>query len=141
VAGYVTEQIIVFGCRGRFFGLDLDRVEGIAEKGDVTAVPHAPLIAEGIVFYRDGILPVLDLPGLLNISEEGSGRFLLIVRGISEDFCVSPDHIYGIVPGDQLKLKHIPLSERENPYIQGTGDFMGGDIFLLDFTNLEKGLK
>lgn len=131
-----TEQILIFESGGKVFGLELDRVEGIMEQGEVTPVPMAPPVAEGIIFYRDGVLPLINLPRLLNIDGEGSSNLQVVVRGVSEDFVVSSDRIYGITQANLLSLKYMPLEERENPYIQGSGNFNGTEFFLLDFKNI-----
>ena len=128
-----TEHIVIFESGKKVFGLELDRVDSIAEKDSVTPVPNAPPAAEGVIFYRDRILPVFNLLKMLNGNNDGCGSLLLVVRGLSEDFGISSDRIYGIMPVEQLKLRRIPSEERENPYIQGNGEFNGTEFFLLDF--------
>jgi len=132
-----SDLIMIFENRGKTFGLELDHVERVIEKGALTPVPMAPPAAEGIVFYRDGVLPVLNLLKLLNIEGKGEGDLLVIVRGVSEDFGVFSDRIYGIIPADLLELKDIPFEKRENGYIQGTGEYNGIEFSLLDFKKLE----
>lgn len=128
-----TEQILIFESGKKVFGLELDRVDSIAEKDSITSVPNVPPAAEGILFYRDRILPVFNLLKMLHGNNDGCGNLLVVVRGLSEDFGISSDRIYGIMPVEQLKLRHIPPEERENPYIQGNGEFNGTEFFLLDF--------
>lgn len=131
-----AEQILIFEKSGKVFGLELDRVEGIIENIKVTPVPMAPQVAEGIVFYRDGVLPVINLLRLLNVGSEGGGSLLVVVRGVSEDFGIPSDSIYGIAQADLLDLKYTPQEERENPYVQGTGKFKGNEFSLLDFKDI-----
>lgn len=131
-----AEQILIFEKGGKAFGLELDRVEGITENIKITPVPMAPQVAEGIIFYRDGVLPVINLLRLLNIGSEEGGSLLVVVRGVSEDFGIPSDSIYGIAEADLLDLKYTSLEERESPYIQGTGNFKGNEFFLLDFKNI-----
>lgn len=136
MSGNGAEQILIFEKGGKAFGLELDRVEGIIESINITPVPMAPDVAEGIVFHRDGVLPVINLLKLLNIGGEGGGSLLVVVRGVSEDFGIPSDRMYGITQADLLDLNYTPLEERENPYIQGTGNFKGNDFSLLDFKNI-----
>ena len=128
-----TEQILIFESGKKAFGLELDRVDSIAEKDSVTSVPNSPPAAEGIIFYRDRILPVFNLLKMLNENNDGCGNLLVVVRGLSEDFGISSDRIYGIMLVEQLKLRYVPPEERESPYIQGNGEFNGTEFFLLDF--------
>lgn len=128
-----TEHILIFESGKKVFGLELDRVDSIVEKDSVTPVPNAPSAAEGVIFYRDRILPVFNLLKMVNGNNDGTGSLLVVVRGLSEDFGISSDRIYGIMPVEQLKIRHIPSEERENPYIQGSGEFNGTEFFLLDF--------
>jgi chemotaxis signal transduction protein len=127
------ERILIFESGKKVFGLELDRVDSIVEKNSVTSVPNAPPAAEGVVFYRDRILPVFNLLKMLYGNNDGCGNLLLVVRGLSEDFCIPLDQIYGLMPLEQLKLRRIPSEERENPFIQGNGEFNGTEFFLLDF--------
>lgn len=135
MSAHGNEQMIVFESGGRAFGLELDRVECIIEKTAVTPVPNAPLITEGAVFYREKVLTVIKLPELLKIKGGNYGGLLVVVRGESEDFGLSSDRIYGIVPSNMLKLKPIPSEERENQYICGIGKFNKVEFSLLDFGN------
>ena len=79
------------------------------------------------------MLPVFNLLKMLYGNSDGCGNLLLVVRGLSEDFGISSEQIYGIMSVEQLKLRRIPSEERENPFIQGNGEFNGTDFFLLDF--------
>jgi len=128
---------MIFENSGKTFGLELDHVERVIEKEALTPVPMAPPAAKGIVFYRDNVLPVLNLLKLLDIDGKGEGDLLVIVRGVSEDFGVFSDRIYGIIPADLLELEDIPFEKRENGYIQGTGKYNGIEFSLLDFLKLE----
>lgn len=128
-----TEQIVVFECGTKAFGLELDRVDSIIEKDTATPVPNMPPASEGVVFYRDRVLPVFNLLRMLNIEENKEGGLLVVVRGVSEDFGISSNRIYGIMPSDQLNIKQVPPEERESPYIQGTGEFNGMEFSVLEF--------
>jgi len=132
-----SDLIMIFENSGKTFGLELDHVERVIEKEALTPVPMAPPAAKGIVFYRDNVLPVLNLLKLLDIDGKGEGDLLVIVRGVSEDFGVFSDRIYGIIPADLLELEDIPFEKRENGYIQGTGKYNGIEFSLLDFLKLE----
>lgn len=135
MAGHGNDQTIVFESGGRAFALELDRVECIIEKNVVTPVPNAPSVAEGAVFYRDKVLPVIKLPELLKMKYENNGSLMVVVRGEYGDFGLSSGRIYGIVPSDMLKMKPIPSEERENQYICGIGKFNEIEFSLLDFGN------
>ena len=135
MAGHGTDQAIVFESGGRAFALELDRVECIIEKNAVTPVPNMPAVAEGAVFYRDRVLPVIKLPELLKMTGEMNGSLMVVVRGEYGDFGLSSGRIYGIIPSNMLKLKSIPFEERENQYICGIGKFNEVEFSLLDFEN------
>lgn len=132
-----SDLIMIFENSGKVFGLELDHVESITEKDVLAPVPMAPPAAKGIVFYRDGVLPVLNLLKLLNIDGKGEGDLIVIIRGVSEDFGVLSDRIYGIIPADLLELKNIPFEKRENAYIQGIGEYNGIKFSLLDIKKIE----
>lgn len=137
MADHRNEQTVIFSSGGRAFGLELDRVESIIEKDSVTRAPNAPSAVEGIVFYRDKVLPVINLPMLLNLTGGHDGNLIVVVRDEIEDFGLSSDRIHGIIPSSMLNLKHIPVDERENRYIAGTGKYNEIEFSLLDFSDKE----
>lgn len=140
MAKLVNQQAVVFSINGRTFGLELDRVDCIIEKNAVTPVPNAPSAVEGAVFYRDRILAVVNLRELLQMDGSQDGNLMVVVKGEGEDFALSADRIYGIIPSERLMLKYIPSGEREHNCICGIGEFNGMELFLLDF-NCQEDLK
>jgi purine-binding chemotaxis protein CheW len=51
--------------RGRIYALDVSHVREIVRVGEVTPLPKAPALIEGVVELRDGMVPVIDLGRVL----------------------------------------------------------------------------
>ena len=90
-------QLVTFTLDGVEFGLDIDRVQEITPRTDITPVPGAPSFVLGVVNLRGSIIPVMDsrlrfhLPPqapttktriiILNLAGQGTG---LQVDAVSE---------------------------------------------------------
>lgn len=90
-------QLVTFTLDGVEFGLDIDRVQEITPRTDITPVPGAPSFVLGVVNLRGTIIPVLDsrlrfhLPPqaptaktriiIMNLAGQGTG---LLVDAVSE---------------------------------------------------------
>ena len=53
-------QLVTFTLDGVEFGLDIERVQEITPRTDITPVPGAPSFVRGVVNLRGMIIPVLD---------------------------------------------------------------------------------
>ena len=53
-------QLVTFTLDGVEFGLDIERVQEITPRTDITPVPGAPSFVMGVLNLRGSIIPVLD---------------------------------------------------------------------------------
>jgi purine-binding chemotaxis protein CheW len=60
----VTDNAVVFACfesGGRLYGVDVLQIREIVRSCEVTPLPRAPELIEGVVDLRGAVIPVIDL--------------------------------------------------------------------------------
>ena len=133
-------QIVGFRIGNETYGVHIGAVREIVRVPEITAVPSAPDLIEGVINLRGKIIPVMDLRkrfGHTEILHDKKNRILvvelknkligLIVNAASEVLKIPPSEIEA--PGSVF-------SEGESSYVTGVGKLKGRLIILLDITKL-----
>jgi purine-binding chemotaxis protein CheW len=128
-------QLVGFRIGNETFGVRIGAVREIVRVPEITAVPSAPEMIEGVINLRGKIIPVMDLRkrfGQSDIQPDKKNRILvvelegklvgLIVNAASEVLKISP-------PGNVF-------AEGESSYVTGVGKLKGRLIILLDIAKL-----
>jgi purine-binding chemotaxis protein CheW len=133
-------QVVGFRVGNETYGVRIAAVREIVRVPEITSVPNAPEIIEGVINLRGKIIPVMDLRkrfGLSEIVTDKKNRILvvdlenkllgLIVNSASEVLKISPSDIEA--PG-------TVFAEGESGYVTGVGKLKGRLIILLDINKL-----
>jgi purine-binding chemotaxis protein CheW len=133
-------QVVGFRIGNETFGVRIGSVREIVRVPEITAVPSAPEMIEGVINLRGKIIPVMDLRkrfGQAEIQPDKKNRILvvelekklvgLIVNAASEVLKISPSEIEP--PGNVF-------AEGESSYVTGVGKLKGRLIILLDIAKL-----
>jgi len=133
-------QLVGFRIGNETFGVRIGAVREIVRVPEITAVPSAPEMIEGVINLRGKIIPVMDLRkrfGQSDIQPDKKNRILvvelegklvgLIVNAASEVLKISPSEIEP--PGNVF-------AEGESSYVTGVGKLKGRLIILLDIAKL-----
>jgi purine-binding chemotaxis protein CheW len=133
-------QVVGFRVGNETYGVRIAAVREIVRVPEITSVPNAPEIIEGVINLRGKIIPVMDLRkrfGLAEIVTDKKNRILvvdlenkllgLIVNSASEVLKISPSDIEA--PG-------TVFAEGESGYVTGVGKLKGRLIILLDINKL-----
>jgi len=133
-------QLVGFRIGNETFGVRIGAVREIVRVPEITAVPSAPEVIEGVINLRGKIIPVMDLRkrfGQSDIQPDKKNRILvvelegklvgLIVNAASEVLKISPSEIEP--PGNVF-------AEGESSYVTGVGKLKGRLIILLDIAKL-----
>jgi purine-binding chemotaxis protein CheW len=133
-------QVVGFRIGNEMYGVRIGAVREIVRVPEITAVPSAPDLIEGVINLRGKIIPVMDLRkrfGQTEISHDKKNRILvveldnkligLIVNAASEVLKIPPSEIEA--PG-------TVFAEGESSYVTGVGKLKGRLIILLDITKL-----
>jgi purine-binding chemotaxis protein CheW len=133
-------QVVGFRIGNETYGVRIGSVREIVRVPEITAVPSAPELIEGVINLRGKIIPVMDLRkrfGQTDIQSDKRNRILvveldnkllgLIVNAASE--------VLKIPPGD-IEAPGSVFADGESGYVTGVGKLKGRLIILLDITKL-----
>ena len=133
-------QVVGFRIGNETYGVRIGSVREIVRVPEITAVPSAPDLIEGVINLRGKIIPVMDLRkrfGQTEIQPDKKNRILvvelenklvgLIVNAASEVLKIPPSDIE--TPGNVF-------AEGESSYVTGVGKLKGRLIILLDLSKL-----
>jgi len=106
------QKLVTFEVAGQEFGLDLSVVHEIVPAPDTVAVaPHAEAVVLGVMAYRDSLLPLLSLRGLLGFGRdaEAEGRSKVVVTAVGGVLVgLVADRMRAIVPADPDLMEPTP---------------------------------
>jgi purine-binding chemotaxis protein CheW len=133
-------QIVGFRIGNETYGVRIGAVREIVRVPEITSVPSAPELVEGVINLRGKIIPVVDLRkrfGQSEIRSDKKNRILvvelenkligLIVSAASEVLKIAPSEIEA--PGTLF-------ADGESTYVTGVGKLKGRLIILLDISKL-----
>lgn len=133
-------QVVGFRIGTETYGVRIGAVREIVRVPEITSVPSAPDLIEGVINLRGKIIPVMDLRkrfGQAEIQPDKKNRILvveldgkllgLIVNAASE--------VLKIPPAD-IEPPSSVFAEGESNYVTGVGKLKGRLIILLDITRL-----
>ncbi|HXM96235.1 MAG TPA: chemotaxis protein CheW [Candidatus Dormibacteraeota bacterium] len=133
-------QIVGFRIGNETYGVRIAAVREIVRVPEITSVPSAPDIIEGVINLRGKIIPVMDLCkrfGQADVPRDKKTRILvvelenrllgLIVNAASE--------VLKIPPAD-IEAPGTVFAEGESGYVMGVGKLKGRLIILLDIAKL-----
>ena len=132
-------QLVTFTLDEVEFGLDIDRVQEITPRTDITPVPGSPSFVLGIVNLRGSIIPVLDsrLRFHLPIKAPTSKTRIIILDLAGQPTGLMVDSVSEVVKLDDFTLRDTP------PLVAGVrSDYLAGMVTaanrLITLINLEK---
>ena len=133
-------HIVGFRIGNETYGVRIGSVREIVRIPEITSVPSAPDLIEGVINLRGKIIPVMDLRkrfGQTEIISDKKNRILvvelenkligLIVNAASEVLKIPPSEVDS--PGSVF-------AEGESSYVTGVGKLKGRLIILLDIAKL-----
>jgi purine-binding chemotaxis protein CheW len=133
-------HIVGFRIGNETYGVRIASVREIVRVPEITSVPSAPDLIEGVINLRGKIIPVMDLRkrfGQTEIVSDKKNRILvvelenkligLIVNAASEVLKIPPSDVDS--PGSVF-------AEGESSYVTGVGKLKGRLIILLDIAKL-----
>ena len=133
-------QVVGFRIGNETYGVRIGSVREIVRVPEITAVPSAPDLIEGVINLRGKIIPVMDLRkrfGQAEIRPDKKNRILVVEL---------ENKLVGLIVNSASEVLKIPPSEIEAPnsvfadgesgYVTGVGKLHGRLIILLDISRL-----
>ncbi len=103
-------QLVTFSLDGVEFGLDIDRVQEITHRSDLTPVPGSPSFILGVINLRGLIIPVLDSRIRFHLpSKEADARTRIIVLKLpSGPTGLQVDSVAEVVKLEDHRIRETP---------------------------------
>src|SRR5215468_550713 len=133
-------QIVGFRIGNETYGVRIASVREIVRVPEITTVPSAPDMVEGVINLRGKIIPVMDLRkrfGAAPAQADKKNRILVVEL---------ENRLLGLIVSSASEVLKIPPSEIEPPgtvfaegessYVTGVGKLKGRLIILLDIARL-----
>lgn len=133
-------QVVGFRIGNETYGVRIASVREIVRVPEITMVPNAPDIIEGVINLRGKIIPVMDLRkrfGNSAVQPDKKNRILVVELD---------NKLLGLMVSSASEVLKIPPSEIESPgtvfaegessYVTGVGKLKGRLIILLDIARL-----
>ena len=133
-------QVVGFRIGNETYGVRIASVREIVRVPEITMVPNAPDIIEGVINLRGKIIPVMDLRkrfGNSGVQPDRKNRILVVELD---------SKLLGLIVSSASEVLKIPPSEIESPgtvfaegessYVTGVGKLKGRLIILLDIAKL-----
>jgi purine-binding chemotaxis protein CheW len=133
-------QVVGFRIGEETYGVRIASVREIVRVPEITIVPNAPEMIEGVINLRGKIIPVMDLRkrfGSTVVQPDKKNRILVVELD---------NKLLGLIVSSASEVLKIPPSEIESPgsvfaegesnYVTGVGKLKGRLIILLDIARL-----
>src|ERR1700739_4010282 len=133
-------QVVGFRIGNETYGVRIGSVREIVRVPEITAVPNAPDVIEGVINLRGKIIPVMDLRkrfGSGGVQPDKKNRILVVELD---------SKLVGLIVSSASEVLKIPPSEIESPgsvfaegessSVTGVGKLRGRLIILLDIARL-----
>jgi purine-binding chemotaxis protein CheW len=133
-------QVVGFRIGDETYGVRIASVREIVRVPEITNVPNAPEMIEGVINLRGRIIPVMDLRkrfGNSPVAPDKKNRILVVEL---------ENKLLGLIVSSASEVLKIPPSEIESPgsvfaegessYVTGVGKLKGRLIILLDIGRL-----
>ncbi len=133
-------QLVGFRIGEETYGVQIGSVREIVRVPEITIVPNAPEMIEGVINLRGKIIPVMDLRkrfGSTATQSDKKNRILVVEL---------ENRLLGLIVSSASEVLKIPPSEIEPPgalfaegessYVTGVGKLKGRLVILLDIARL-----
>ncbi len=131
-----TRQVCTFYLDGLFFGVDVQQVQEVIRYHEMTRVPQAPHVVEGLINLRGQIVTAIDLRRRLELNDGPEGQLPMNVVVRTGDGVVSllVDEIGDVLEVDEDAFERPPetLQGVARELIQGTYKLKDHLLLLLD---------
>ncbi len=118
-------QLVTFSLDGVEFGLDIDRVQEITPRTDITPVPGAPSFVLGVINLRGTIIPVLDSRLRFHLAPQApTPKTRIIIMNLAgQGTGLQVDAVSEVVRLDDLTIRETP------PLVAGVrSDYLAGMV-------------
>ncbi len=90
-------EVVTFNALNQEMSIDVEFVEIVIDKTEITPVPLSKNIIEGVINLRGKIIPVLNLSKLLGAFKEETNKKIIIVKVEDVEFGIIVNEVNGVL--------------------------------------------
>jgi len=133
------EQILTFSLGGRLYGVEVAQIQEVVKTPEFYFIPRAGFPYAGAINFHGKVVPVLDLPALIDSGSERRDKRVVVLH---PDLCVlgfTVEGIEGLVLLEAETIPEAPATEEEG-YIRCRVEHEDRELCLLNVEKLVSGL-
>ncbi|KLO24882.1 MULTISPECIES: chemotaxis protein CheW [unclassified Marinitoga] len=133
----MQKEILSFEISSQEFGIDVEYVEMVIEKEDITPVPNSKEFIVGIVNLRGRIVPVFDLTKILDLEIDEDFEFdsIIIMKHDKEELGILVNKVNNVISFDDEELDILP--SKSGKFIGKVNGVLKINNRLIVYLNLE----
>ncbi|MCB0495882.1 MAG: purine-binding chemotaxis protein CheW [Cyclobacteriaceae bacterium] len=138
-----NNDFLSFEIDKELFGINLNSLNQIIESPELTKVPKASDLLEGIIYHNNKLLPIVNLQNWLNIENHGIGERnnVLVIELHSEEGVIDAglkvDKVLEVVHFEDEEIEKVPeVGNGNTKYIRGVSRYLDKFIMLIDVEEL-----
>jgi purine-binding chemotaxis protein CheW len=134
----MQKEILSFEISNQEFGIDIDYVEMVIEKEEITPVPNSKDFIEGIVNLRGRIVTVFDLTKILDLDIGENFEFdsIIILKHEKEELGILVNKVNNVISFNDEELDILP--SKSGKFIGKVNGVLKFENRLIVYLNLEK---
>ncbi len=126
------ELTLIFKMAGRDYGLEIDAVQEIIESPTIYPIPRGRNSLQGVLNIHGEVVPVIDLPALLDISDPHRDDRIIVLTPEFRSLALQVGRVGHILPLD-LEPGVEASAATAAPYVRKGIARQGGDfVYLID---------
>jgi len=134
------KQFVVFRLHKERYGVDIKNVSSISEYVEITKIPTADALIEGVINLRGEIIPVVSLKRKFNFPDAAadSETRIIIYKSGKNVVGFLVDEASQVINLDTADIEATPdiIRAADREYIEGIGKIDGRIILLLDLDRM-----
>lgn len=131
----LPQKLILFHLDNQPFGLDVTAVQEILPHVAARQVPRSAQHIEGVFDFRGRIIPLINLRGLLSLTEADRIGNVIVVSQQQQLLGLIVDKVIAVLT-DQDQVRPLELKQTDNPYIQGFVEYKEQQVAILSLAKL-----
>jgi len=132
-------EVLVFKALNQEMAIDVEHVEIVIEKTEITPIPKARKIIEGVINLRGKIVPVISLPTLLSNTSGSDYKKIIITKVEDVEFGLMVDEVVGVLRTNTNEIE--TNLGKMNTYGKKAKGLLKNNNRLIVYLNLEEIMK
>ena len=131
-------QLVVFHLGEEAFGVDIGQVREIIKMAEITRMPNAPELVEGIINLRGTITTIMDLRKRLGmtVADSDENTRIIIVEASGSTLGMIVDSVSEVLRISSKDIDPPSAASTHAEYIQGVGKLDDRLLILLDLNKV-----